>query len=287
MAIRGAHIAIEHLSHTYSRGGEPALSDIDLQIEPGQCAALIGRSGCGKSTLLHMVAGLLKPTKGGVLIDGAWVKAPSPEWVMMFQSPCLYPWMTVAQNVGLGLRFTGRKKEIAKRVPEMLELVQMEALASRNVQDLSGGQQQRVALARSLATNPRVLLLDEPFSALDAFTRHSLQREIRDITRALEITTVIVTHDVTEAARMADRAIVMQAAPGRVASDCLLPDRAGGDSSNDESVQAAVQQITAAYEDATGVSLTTEPHPAQPTVPLPYNRRQSDKSSNAASSAAA
>ncbi|MGC1441319.1 MAG: ABC transporter ATP-binding protein [Burkholderiaceae bacterium] len=257
MTIRGAHIAVEKLSHVYSRGREQALQDIDLQVEPGECLALIGRSGCGKSTLLHMMAGLLKPSTGCVLIDGARVKAPSPEWVMMFQSPCLYPWMTVAQNVGLGLKFTGRKREIPERVAQMLELVQMQSLAKRNVQDLSGGQQQRVALARSLATSPRVLLLDEPFSALDAFTRHALQRDIRRITRSLEITTVIVTHDISEATRMANRALVMQAAPGRIATECRIEEPTT-DADADDQQASAINALTRAYEQATGVSLSDQ-----------------------------
>lgn len=217
--MKGAHVAVEALSHSYRRSDGAVLRDLSFVVEPGQVLALLGRSGCGKSTLLHMLAGLSQPRDGKVFINGQLVRDPSPRWVMMFQAPSLFPWMTVAQNVALGLRFTGRRDRIKTRVPEVLRLVDLESFADRNVQDLSGGQQQRVALARSLATEPELLLLDEPFSALDAFTRRALQRDVRDIAKRLGVTLVIVTHDVSEAAMMADRVLVMDANPGRIAQD--------------------------------------------------------------------
>lgn len=219
---RGAHIGVMGLSHTYRRVDGPVLDDINFEVEPGSVVALLGRSGCGKSTLLHMLAGLTLPSQGEVLINGNAVKDPSPKWVMMFQAPSLYPWMSVAQNAALGLRFSRRSSEIAKRVPEVLALVDLGSFADRNAQELSGGQQQRVALARSLATDPEVLLLDEPFSALDAFTRRSLQRDVRDIAKRLGLTLVIVTHDVSEAVMMADRVLVLEANPGRIAEDTSI-----------------------------------------------------------------
>jgi len=257
MKIRGAHIAVHDVTHRYARATETVLDQIDLQIQPGESLAIVGRSGCGKSTLLHLISGLSQAYQGQVEIDGAVVRAPSPEWVMMFQSPCLYPWMSVQQNIGLGLKFTNRSGEIEDRVAELLELVQLPGFASRNVQDLSGGQQQRVALARSLATNPRVLLLDEPFSALDAFTRQSLQREVRQIARDKQITMVFVTHDVTEAVMMADRAVVMQANPGRIAAEVIIrPDRSSvADATSLEAASAALQ---AAYEQAVGERITSK-----------------------------
>ncbi|MCR8550239.1 ABC transporter ATP-binding protein [Salipiger sp. P9] len=216
---RGAHLAVMGLGHAYRKSDGMVLDDINFEVRPGEVLALLGRSGCGKSTLLHMLAGLTLPSRGEVVINGNTVTEPSPKWVMMFQAPSLYPWMTVAQNAALGLRFTRRGHEIAKRVPEVLELVDLASFADRNAQELSGGQQQRVALARSLATNPEMLLLDEPFSALDAFTRRSLQRDVRAIARNLGLTLVIVTHDVSEAVRMADRVLVLDANPGRIAED--------------------------------------------------------------------
>ncbi|APZ52864.1 ABC transporter ATP-binding protein [Salipiger abyssi] len=218
-APRGAHLAVMGLSHAYRKSDGLVLDDISFDVRPGDVLALLGRSGCGKSTLLHMLSGLAMPSGGEVVINGNTVTEPSPKWVMMFQAPSLYPWMTVAQNAALGLRFSRRGHEIARRVPEVLDLVDLKSFAGRNVQELSGGQQQRVALARSLATNPEVLLLDEPFSALDAFTRRSLQRDVRAIARDLGLTLVIVTHDVSEAVRMADRVLVLDANPGRIAED--------------------------------------------------------------------
>ncbi len=251
MKVHGAHIGVNRVTHRYARGAQTALQDIELEVEPGECLALIGRSGCGKSTLLHIIAGLTKPTAGNVYIDGARVSAPSPAWVMMFQTPSLYPWMTVAQNIALGLRFTGRRAQASARVAAMLELVQMSSLGARNVQDLSGGQQQRVALARSLATSPRILLLDEPFSALDTFTRHALQRDVRRIARQLQITMVFVTHDVGEAVAMADRAVILKAEPGRVASAQTI--RVDVDASDgDVQLAAARARLMSAYEDAVG-----------------------------------
>lgn len=212
----GAHIAVTGVTHRYRRANEAALSDVSFEIQPCESLALVGRSGCGKSTLLHIMAGLIQPSTGEVRIDGRLVTQPSPQWIVMFQQPHLYPWMTVTQNVGLGLRFAGRSRETKERVAELLNLVELQDYAGRNVQELSGGQQQRVALARSLAVRPDVLLLDEPFSALDAVTRRALQRDVRRIARDFNITLVIVTHDIGEAVAMSDRAIVM--AQGRIAA---------------------------------------------------------------------
>ena len=153
--------------------------DINLNVKAGELVSLIGRSGCGKSTLLHIISGLLMPASGCVRIDGKTVTRPSAKWNMMFQKASLFPWMSVRQNVGLGLKFARvSKKQISERTDELLELVGLTDKARDNIQSLSGGQQQRVALARSLATSPTVLLLDEPFSALDTFTRSALQQDV-------------------------------------------------------------------------------------------------------------
>lgn len=228
----GAHLAVRGLSHAYRKADGLVLSDVDFAVPPGEVLALLGRSGCGKSTLLHMLAGLTMPSAGEVVINGKTVRGHDPKWVMMFQAPSLYPWMSVAENAALGLRFTRRGHEIKTRVPEVLSLVHLDGFAERNAQELSGGQQQRVALARSLAPRPEVLLLDEPFSALDAFTRRSLQQDVRDIAKDLGLTLIIVTHDVGEAVRMADRVLVLDANPGRIAKDTAIEltetQRAGG-----------------------------------------------------------
>ena len=254
--MKGAHLAVEKVSHTYKRGQQQSLADIDFQVEPGEAVALVGRSGCGKSTLLNIMAGLMHPTSGHIWIDGATVTEPSPRWVVMFQKPSLYPWMTVAQNVALGLRFTGRSGEIATRIPQLLDMVELSEFADRNVQDLSGGQQQRVALARSLAPHPDILFLDEPFSALDAFTRTNLQRDVRRITKELGITLVLVTHDLPEAILMAERAIVLSANPGRI-NDIVpieLEDRSDLRSADFAKARA---RLSAAYENAAGLDLAS------------------------------
>lgn len=210
-------VRADFISHTFKGQKAPTLSDIDLTIAAGEQVALIGRSGCGKSTLLHMLAGLLMPSEGCVRIHGRRITRPSEKWNMMFQKPSLYPWMSVADNVGLGLAFAGKRDP--KRIAGLLELVGLSEKAKENPQSLSGGQQQRVALARSLATSPEMLLLDEPFSALDAFTRSSLQDEVSRIAREQELTMVMVTHDIEEAVAMADRVLIMAANPGRIVGE--------------------------------------------------------------------
>jgi NitT/TauT family transport system ATP-binding protein len=167
-----------------------------------------------------MLAGLLIPSEGCVRINGHQVSRPSAKWNMMFQKASLYPWMSVKENAALGLLFAGiSKAEASQRVDELLDMVGLHDKKDVNVQSLSGGQQQRVALARSLATEPEVLLLDEPFSALDAFTRTALQEEVPAICRARGITMVIVTHDIDEAITMADRVLIMSQNPGRVVDE--------------------------------------------------------------------
>jgi ABC-type nitrate/sulfonate/bicarbonate transport system ATPase subunit len=247
----GARIQVASITHRYRHTQENALQDIDLSVEPGECVALIGRSGCGKSTLLHIIAGLIRPTAGEVRIDGVPVTGPSPRWVMMFQAPSLFPWLSVAQNVAIGLRFTGQRRQIKTRVSWLLDLVELTEFAERNVQDLSGGQQQRVALARSLALAPDALLLDEPFSALDTFTRTSLQRDVRRIARQLGVTLLLVTHDISEAAIMADRAVIMACGPGRIRDQVAI--RKTGDALENGSLEQAKRALTEAYQAATGL----------------------------------
>jgi len=211
------NISIDYITHTFKGAAAPTLKDIELKIQPGEKIALIGRSGCGKSTLLHMLAGLLIPSEGCVRIHGHQITKPSAKWNMMFQKASLYPWMSVRENAGLGLVFSGNRD--AEKIDYLLSLVGLTDKADANVQSLSGGQQQRVALARSLATSPDLLLLDEPFSALDAFTRSSLQDEVADIASREDLTMVLVTHDIDEAVAMADRVLIMSANPGRIVGE--------------------------------------------------------------------
>ena len=182
MSNRGVHINIENLTHRYTPNSPLTFEGVNIQSSPGESLAIIGRSGCGKSTLLHMIAGLLHGYSGTLQLDTLDVQGPSSRWVMMFQAPHLFPWMTVERNVGIGLKFKRWPKAmIRKRVAWALELVHLDGYAKKNTQDLSGGQQQRVALARSLVMEPEMLLLDEPFSALDAFTRSSLKHDVSQI----------------------------------------------------------------------------------------------------------
>lgn len=215
-----AAISIDYITHTFKGQDSATLENIELQIKPGEKIALIGRSGCGKSTLLHMLAGLLMPSEGCVRIHGHQVSKPSAKWNMMFQKPSLYPWMNVRKNTELGLLFSGQKND--EKITHLLDLVGLSDKAEEHVQSLSGGQQQRVALARSLATSPEVLLLDEPFSALDAFTRSNLQDEVADIATKEDLTMVIVTHDIDEAVAMADRVLIMSANPGRIVGEMKI-----------------------------------------------------------------
>ncbi len=250
MSIRGVRIKIEELSHRYTSKSPITFDKVNLEARQGEIIAIIGRSGCGKSTLLHILAGLLKPTDGTVRLDDAIVTAPSPQWVMMFQAPHLFPWMRVSQNVGIGLRFAGwDESKMSERVDEALKLVDLQDYANNNVQDLSGGQQQRVALARSLVMEPELLLLDEPFSALDAFTRSSLQRDVRSIAKRLGFNVVIVTHDIDEAVLMADRALIMAGSPGKIYDELEvnLPDPR---ERQDPQVQAMRSRLMEAFKRA-------------------------------------
>ncbi|MEZ5821446.1 MAG: ABC transporter ATP-binding protein [Xanthobacteraceae bacterium] len=249
----GAHIGVTGVSHRYRRNANVALSGVTCEVKPCEAVALVGRSGCGKSTLLHIMAGLTLPTAGEVRIDGALVQGPSPRWIVMFQQPHLYPWMTVEQNVGLGMKFARRpRKEIRERVRDLLGLVELEGYAGRNVQDISGGQQQRVALARSLAVQPEILLLDEPFSALDAVTRRALQRDVRRIAVEYGITLVIVTHDIPEAVAMADRALVMASDPGRIVESVPIEVNRNDRDRRAADTQVAQGRLQAAFENSVG-----------------------------------
>ncbi len=199
-------------------GAHAVVRDVTLEVEPGELIVLLGPSGCGKTTTLRLIAGFVTPTAGDIRLDGRSIAALPPhrrEMGIVFQSYALFPHLTVARNVAFGLEMRrGPASATTARVAEMLRLVKLEALAARLPRELSGGQQQRVALARALAIHPRLLLLDEPLSNLDAALRQEMAREIRILQRAGGITTIMVTHDQTEAMAMADRLVVMH--EGRV-----------------------------------------------------------------------
>ncbi|MCX7682520.1 MAG: ABC transporter ATP-binding protein [Anaerolineae bacterium] len=205
------HLELIHIHKSF--GSTVAVEDFNLSVRQGEFVSFLGPSGCGKTTTLRMIAGFELPSSGTIMLDGKDLTYTPPNKRnvgMVFQSYALFPHMTVAQNVGYGLKIAGQSKsQIAARVEEMLSLIQMEAFANRYPHQLSGGQQQRVALARALAIRPKVLLLDEPLSALDAKIRLELRQEIRRIQQQLGITTVYVTHDQEEALSLSDRIVVM------------------------------------------------------------------------------
>jgi putative spermidine/putrescine transport system ATP-binding protein len=206
-----AYLELNHLEKSF--GATRVVKDFNLSIEQGEFVSLLGPSGCGKTTVLRMVAGFETPTQGNIQFGGQDVTGLKPNQRkvgMVFQAYALFPNLTVADNVGFGLKVAGVEKSmVSARVDEMLKLIGLPDLGARYPFQLSGGQQQRVALARAIAPKPRVLLLDEPLSALDAKIRVSLRSEIRDIQKALDITTIFVTHDQEEALSMSDRIVVM------------------------------------------------------------------------------
>ncbi|GLY03567.1 MULTISPECIES: ABC transporter ATP-binding protein [Actinoplanes] len=212
-------IQLEDVSRTFHgrRGAVEALRGIDLQVRDGEFVAVVGRSGCGKSTLLRLVAGLIEPTSGKVLVGGTAVTRPRRETAMQFQRPALLPWRNVLSNVLFPVEIFGwKRKEHEERARRLLATVGLEGFERQMPHELSGGMQQRVSLCRSLIQQPKVMLMDEPFSALDALTREELTVELQRIHLAEQTTTVFVTHSIDEAVLLADRVVVLSPRPGRI-----------------------------------------------------------------------
>jgi len=207
-------LAFRNVTKTYADGTR-ALAGITLQVAPGEILALVGGSGCGKTTLLRLAAGLDTASGGAIHLDGEALDRPHPGVGLVFQEPRLLPWLTVAQNVGFGLAELPACERRA-RVAHALDRVGLAEHADRWPRDLSGGQQQRAAIARAFVARPKVLLLDEPFSALDAVTRQDLHGHLLGLWAETRPTIVLVTHDVGEAAVLADRAVVLRPKPGRI-----------------------------------------------------------------------
>jgi len=194
-----------------------ALDKTSLRIEAGEFVCIVGPSGCGKTTLLHCLDGLKQPTGGRMLLDGREITAPGPDRAMVFQSASLLPWRTVLRNVTYGLELQGVPlREATTRARAMIELVGLAGFEGRHPGELSGGMQQRVNLARALVIDPEVILLDEPFAALDAQTRETMQTELLRVWDATKKTAIFITHQISEAVYLADRVIVMSPRPGRV-----------------------------------------------------------------------
>lgn len=221
-----AHLELRSVSKSFPGRSGPttALEGVTLHVESGEFVCLVGASGCGKSTLLSIIAGLTGPTSGDVLLDGVPIEGPGPDRGLVFQNYSLYPWRTVAQNIAFGLELAKLdRQEIDRRVSHYLEVMQLTKWAAARPSQLSGGMRQRVAIARSLATAPEVLLLDEPFGALDAHTRARMQEFLLSVWRQTGTTVLMVTHDVEEALFLAQRIYVLSSHPGRVKREITVP----------------------------------------------------------------
>lgn len=218
----GIPLKIEGVSKTFSgrAGVVDALRPVDVEIEAGEFVCLLGPSGCGKSTLLSIVAGLETPTSGGVFANGEKIHGTGTDRVLLFQEAALFPWLDVQQNVEFGLRQAGmRRKQRAEIAERFIEMVHLRGFERSYVHQLSGGMRQRVAIARALALNPAVLLMDEPFGALDAFTRDRLHAELETIWESTGKTILFVTHNVREAVALGDRVLVFAPRPGRIVGE--------------------------------------------------------------------
>src|ERR1700760_1478314 len=216
---RKAVLSIEHLGRNFESADGPlvALSDVNFKVRQREFISVIGPSGCGKSTLIRIVAGLEEPSSGPVAVDGIPVTGPGADRGMMFQNYTLFPWLTVRKNVLFGPRMKGLRSDKAdKAADEWLELVGLTDFAELYPAQLSGGMKQRVAIARALANDPRILLMDEPFGALDAQTRASMQTHLLRIWQAADVTILFITHDLDEAIYLSDRIVVLGARPGRI-----------------------------------------------------------------------
>lgn len=199
------------------------LRDISFSVEKGEFIAIVGPSGCGKSTLLRMMAGLESPTKGEVLAVGQTVTSPSPQRMMLFQEASLFPWLTVERNVAFGLEMAGvPERERGEKVLYYLERVGLKDFRRYYPAQLSGGMKQRVAIARAFVMDPEILLMDEPYGALDALTRISMQKELLSLWEGSGKTVLLITHDVDEAVVLADRVIVMTSKPGRIIKEQMI-----------------------------------------------------------------
>lgn len=217
---------MQGLFKSFSQKGQTvtALQDIDLYLQPREFVCIVGASGCGKSTLLNIIAGLVQPCAGSVLVDGETVPGPGADRGMVFQSYTLYPWLTVAGNIAFGLKLRRLSRaEIKQRVSYYLDVVGLTKFAKAYPKQLSGGMKQRVAIARALANEPEVLLMDEPFGALDAQTKEQMQKFLLELWEQTHTTILMITHDLEEAVFLSQRIYVMSAHPGRIKQDFQVP----------------------------------------------------------------
>ena len=247
-ATRSVAIALQDISVRFGKPGRQlaALQRVNLTIQPGEFVSVLGPSGSGKSTLLNVIAGFERPSEGAASVDGQQVLEPSPERPVVFQQHSLFPWMTALDNVAFGLRMTGNL-EPRERARHYLQLVGLLDFADRYPHQLSGGMQQRVGLARALAVEPRILLMDEPFGALDAQTRALMQEQLLKLWEERRHTVVFVTHDIDEAIFLSDRVVVLGVKPNRVREvvDVTLPRPRSPEARQDPSYQALYRSLFA------------------------------------------
>ena len=227
----GYFVDVQGVTHVYGGGdGSPAVEDLTVRVKEGEFAAIVGPSGCGKSTMMKLATGLQFPQTGTVIVDGAQVSAPLKITGMAFQNPVMLPWRTVLENLMLPLeivepyrsRFRAHKHEYAARAENLLRSVGLAGIGEKFPWQLSGGMQQRASLCRALIHEPKLLMLDEPFGALDSFTREELWCVVRDLHAARGFTVILVTHDLREAAFLADRIFCMSSRPGRISAERLI-----------------------------------------------------------------
>jgi NitT/TauT family transport system ATP-binding protein len=242
-------------------GQVEALAGISLRIEPGEFVCIVGPSGCGKSTLVGVIAGFVRPSRGTVSMDGAPVKGAGPNRAVIFQEAALFPWLSAVQNVEFALRHVRDRRERRHRAMRHLEMVHLSRFAHAHPHELSGGMRQRVAIARALALEPEVLLMDEPFAALDAHTRDLLIQEVQRIWQETRQTVLMVTHNVLEAVTLADRVICMATRPGRIKQDIRIDLPRPREVESPETSRIA-QLILAGLRDSFGSS-----HENAPSVP--------------------
>ena len=213
------HLSVSSVSKTFGHGAKAklVLDDINLDLDSGEFVALVGSSGSGKSTVMRLVAGLERPSTGSITVDGRPVEGPGSDRGMVFQKYSLYPWLSAAENVAFGMKLQGRpRRELTERTAYFLEVVGLSDAGRRLPRELSGGMQQRVAIARALAADPKVLLLDEPFGALDLQIRESMQEFLYQLWERTGLTALLITHDIEEALLLAQRVHIMASRPGRI-----------------------------------------------------------------------
>ena len=225
-ALLQGRVDVGHVSVELGEAGSrfEVLHDVSLQVEPGEFICLLGPSGCGKSTLLGALAGHLRPARGTLALDGQPIAGPDPQRGLVFQHHTLFPWKTVLDNTAYGLKMQGvPRAERERRARELLALVGLQGFEQRYPRELSGGMQQRVEIARVLINHPRVLLMDEPFGALDALTRAHMQELLLDLWARMRTTVLFVTHDIDEALFLADRVLILSPRPGRIVEELRVP----------------------------------------------------------------